>query len=88
MQEVADADQSVSKSRYDWLGPREPAEEEVEPVKPAVDGSEEAKQVDKFLDLEAEVMKEVEATPTVDKTTPTEIVGSPPAVEVEVVIES
>ncbi len=92
MQVVADADRSVSKSTYDWLAPREPAGEEIEPVKPAVDGSVEAQQVDKFLDMEAHVMKQVmddqvEATPTGDETTPIEIVESPPAVEVEVVNE-
>ncbi len=92
MQVVADADRSVSKSTYDWLAPREPTGEENEPVKPAVDGSVEAQQVDKFLDMEAHVMKQVmddqvEATPTGDETTPIEIVESPPAVEVEVVNE-
>lgn len=64
----------MTKSTYDWLAP---AGEGAESTRPAVDGSVEAAQVDKFLGMEAEIMKRVHsATPPNEdetvETTPTE----------------
>ena len=72
----------MTKNTYDWLGPAE----EAESVGPAVDGSVEAAQVDKFLDMEAEIMKDIdtttptegeEATPIEVETMPTEVETTP-----------
>lgn len=73
LEEVADVNQS--RGTYDWLAP---ADNKEETVGPAVEGSEEAKQVDLFLEREGELMKEVMTPDGDDK----------PSLEVEVEIDN